>query len=244
MNQGLDDEDGKKGEANKESFKQLMKRKVFQIYFELMKERNIDSIFASVVMMINFIQIYGLLYNSKVNFPFKDDLYTTIRGLCDLLRVYPLLENEGQTNYYWILAYGFMLLLVAYILQLIYIDYSIKIDKFYFTLPIKLLRYSSSFIFWVLIQPIVEIFISIFQCEDGLHQIDKGIVCWEGIHIFYCILFSFCLLLYIAISLMISFFYNESRPYHTDAFARLDTNFETYITVYRIAVTIIGHFLY
>lgn len=46
------------------------------------------------------------------------------------------------------------------------------------------------------------------------------------------------------IFLLISFFYNESRPYHTDAFARLDTNLETYITLYRVLIVIVGHFLY
>jgi hypothetical protein len=69
-------------------------------------------------------------------------------------------------------------------------------------------------------------------------------VCWGTIHIFYCCLFSLCLTLYIMIFLLISFFYNESRPYHTDAFARLDTNLETYMTLYRIVITIVGHFLY
>ena len=43
---------------------------------------------------------------------------------------------------------------------------------------------------------------------------------------------------------LISFFYNESRPYHTDAFARLDTNFESLLTTYKLVITIIGHFVY
>lgn len=46
------------------------------------------------------------------------------------------------------------------------------------------------------------------------------------------------------IVLLISFFYNESRPYHTDAFARLDTNFETYISLYKVLICIVGYFLY
>jgi hypothetical protein len=74
--------------------------------------------------------------------------------------------------------------------------------------------------------------------------VDHTLKCLSGMHIFYCILFSISLILYIVIFLLISFFYNESRPYHTDAFSRLDANFETYMTLYRIAVTIIGHFLF
>ena len=140
-----------------------------------MEDRNTDTIFAIVVMLINFFQIYGLLYNSKVNFPFKDDLYTTIRGLCDLLRIYPLLEKSEAVTYYWVTAYTFLFILVSYIVQMVYIDYSIKINKFYFTLPIKILRYSSSMITWVLIQPIIEIFVSIYSCSDGFHIIDRSL---------------------------------------------------------------------
>lgn len=219
-----------------------------------MKERNIDLIFAAVLMAINFVQIYGLLYNKKINFPFKDDLYNTICSLCDLIRIYPLLEGSGPGDgfplYYWIISFGLIGVLVIYILLLVYIDYSIKIEKFYFMLPVNILRYCSSLIFWVFMMPIIEVFVAIFSCEpkvDGgglYHYIDRDLQCWSGIHIFYCALFSVALLGFIAVFLQISFFYNESRPYHTDAFARLDTNFETHITLYKILITVIGHFLF
>jgi hypothetical protein len=63
-------------------------------------------------------------------------------------------------------------------------------------------------------------------------------------HIFYCALFGVALFGYCIAFGLISFFYNESRPYHTDALARLDTNFETLLTTYKLFVTIIGHFCY
>jgi hypothetical protein len=37
---------------------------MFQIFFELMRERNTDTIFAAIMLLISFVQIYGLLYNS------------------------------------------------------------------------------------------------------------------------------------------------------------------------------------
>jgi hypothetical protein len=102
--------------------------------------------------------------------------------------------------------------------------------------------------------PIVQTFVSIFSCQalpgapagstDTYHIIDTGLQCWNGLHIFYCILFSVALFGYCIVFILISFFYNESRPYHTDAFARLDCNFETHITLYKILITILGHFLY
>ena len=79
---------------------------------------------------------------------------------------------------------------------------------------------------------------------ETYHIIDRSLQCWSGLHIFYCILFSIALFGYFLVFLLISFFYNESRPYHTDAFSRLDTNFETHITLYKILITIVGHFLY
>ena len=106
------------------------------------------------------------------------------------------------------------------------------------------MRYFSIIIFWVLMMPIIEIFISIFSCENGFHVVDQSVECWSGIHIFYCILFSFSLIGYCVVFMLISYFYNESRPYHTDALARLDTNFETYMTLYKILIAIVGHFLY
>ena len=90
----------------------------------------------------------------------------------------------------------------------------------------------------------MEVFIAIFDCHDGYFVADPSLQCWGGMHIFYTILFSICLFLYFMIFMLICFFYNESRPYHTDAFARLDTNFETYLCLYKILITIVGHYVY
>ena len=246
MNQAMEtnEDEGKKSEAKKESFKTIMTQKLFQVYFEIMKERNTDSNFAAILIIVTFVQLYGLLYYSRVEFPFRDDLYDTIAGICDLMRIYPMLEESRSGTYYWALAYTLIFILAAYIVQLIYVDYSIRIQKFYFNFPVKLLQYLSSFVFWIMLQPIVEIFISIYSCDsDGYHKVDATLKCWSsGLHIYYIILFTISLLLYIVIAILVSFFYNESRPYYTDALARLDCNFELYLTLYRVFVSIIGHF--
>jgi hypothetical protein len=105
-----------------------------------MRERNTDWIFAGVLLLISFLQLYGLLYYSKLNFPFKDDIYKSIYSLCDLVRIYPLIENAHSDIYYFITAYVFIFIMVVYILMLLYIDYSIKIDKFYFIFPVQMMR--------------------------------------------------------------------------------------------------------
>jgi hypothetical protein len=132
MNQALDsqEDEGKRGEpgATRESFRAAFRRRLFQIYFELMRERNTDLIFAAVLMAINFIQLYGLLYNTKINFPFQDDLYQTICSICETIRIYPLLENGGMGQgfplYYYAVAFALIVILVVYLLLLLYIDYS------------------------------------------------------------------------------------------------------------------------
>ena len=139
-----------------------------------MKERNIDFLLASVLMSIHFIQIYGLIYSERIGFPFNDDLYSIICSVCDIVRIFPLIENEAEASpiYYWIMAYMLIIILILYYIILVFIDYSIKIGKFYFLFPIKIVRYCSTFIFWVLMMPIINTFISIFSCVDGYHYID------------------------------------------------------------------------
>ncbi len=92
--------------------------------------------------------MYGLLYNTKIDFPFKDDLYDTIAQLCDLVRVYPILEGADDI-YYWIVSFSLIVVLFVYFASLVFIDYSLKIDKFYFIFPIKTLKFLSSFVFWL-----------------------------------------------------------------------------------------------
>lgn len=74
--------------------------------------------------------------------------------------------GQGYALYYYIIAFSLIGILIVYLLLLLYVDYSIKIEKFYFTMPVQLLRYCSSLIFWVFMMPIIEIFVSIFSCEQ------------------------------------------------------------------------------
>lgn len=98
-------------------------------------------------------------------------------------------------------------------------------------------------IFWLFVIPATDFFISIFECdENGLHFVDKSLVCWSAKHSFYCALYSFGIILFTIISFIVSLLFTESRPYHTDALTRLDTNFEVYLTIYRIILTVVSHY--
>jgi hypothetical protein len=92
--------------------------------------------------------------------------------------------------------------------------------------------------------PIFETYIAIFDCETGsTHRIDTGLECWGGLHIFLCVLFTITLAGYLAIFMLISLFFNESRPNHTNALRRLDLNLELYIVIFKFIIVILTHFL-
>jgi PAS domain S-box-containing protein len=238
----LNSEEEKKSEGQKETLKEKLKRKTFQIYLELMKERNISYPYAWILMGVMFLQLFGFIYYKETEFPFEDDLYITISDFLDLLRIYPAIETSKSSNNYFTFMFAMVAVLIFYVLQMLYIDYSIKIHKFYFNFPIKLQRAFNCTFYWLLLTPIVESFVSIFSCKDGYHIVARDLQCWTGIHIFYCFFFFIALLVFFIIIILMSYFYNESISSSIDVLARLDCNFEVYFAIYRIFIAILAHF--
>ena len=232
------------GAATKEDFKTAFRRRIFQIYNEMMAERNTDMTTATVLLAVNFIQIYGLIYDTRVSFPFRDDLFHYIASICDVVRIYPLLESYSAGAYYGV-AFAFLAILLIYGLVLYLADYFFTNESTkLLTVPVQLLSFLSTILFWVFMMPIFETYIAIFDCETGgTHRIDTSLECWGGLHVFMCVLFSVTLAGYFAIFLLISFFYNESRPNHTDALRRLDLNLELYLLMFKLLIVILTHFL-
>ena len=235
-------EDEGKLESQRQTIKSRLKQQLFEIYFELMKERNIAFGYGSILISIMFLQMFGYIYYRKTNFPFDDDLYEFMASAFDMIRIYPAIENSDSQANYLAFAVASLVLIFIYYIGLLYIGYSIRIGKFHFMLPLMIMKYLNSILYWILLNPIVETLISIFSCSGSYHIILTGTQCWTGIHIFYIILFFFALVAYILIIFLISYFFNESRNTSTDIFARLDCNFEIYLGVYRILNAIIGHF--
>ncbi len=235
------EEEDRKAEVQ-ETFRGKLKRHVLEVYFELMRERSLSLTFGVIMVLIMTLQMIGYVYYRKTDFPFHDDLYSSIASGADIIRVYPAIESAGNVSAYWTFQYVFLALIVIYILQGLYVGYSLHIGKFFFDFPVKLLRNMSSVFFWVLLDPFVETFVSIFSCENGRHIVDTSLTCWTGIHLFYCFLFTFALVLFIMIGLLISIFYNESRPNAIDALSRLDTSLELYLFLYRVTMAIVSHF--
>jgi len=223
-----------------ESIMNLIIHRLHKIYYELMKERKMQLPFAILMLIVMTLQLIAYAYYRKTEFPFEDEFHESIANFMDVIRVLPALENSKNTRLYVTVIICMVVFLALYIFQIIYIDYSITMNKFYFTFPIGLVRIMSSVLFWILITPITETMVSVFYCNNDYHSIMTSTECWTGIHFFYIVLCMIGLLLLSVISLLIALFYNETRLDSIDCLSRLDTNLEVYLFLYRFILAIIS----
>jgi len=235
----LNEEDDKKSEAQ-ESLRERFKHRLHQVYFELLKERHMPLSFAGIMCVVMTLQLIGYIYYRKTEFPFNDDLYPSIASFLDIIRIFPAIESAENSSSYQASIYIMSAFLIIYILQIIFVDYSIGIGKFYFTFPVKLLDNMSALLIWILVSPITETMASIFNCSDGYHSVMVNTECWSGLHIFLCFFCIFNFILLVLISILVALLYNESRSTSVDSLTRLDTNLELYLLLYRIGVAIIS----
>ena len=67
-------------------------------------------------------------------------------------------------------------------------------------------------LFWIFYMPFFESFISIMNCENGYHYLDKSLQCYSGIHIFYFVLCIVFIILLFVNNIIIAMLYNETQP--------------------------------
>ena len=236
-------EESNKTTEVKKNFRKAVANKIYSIYFELLKERTMSIEFAVVMIVITALQLIGYLHYKALEVSFNEDLFKKISSVISIFRIYPLLENTDNSTIYWALNFISFILVILYILQLIYVYYTIKAGTYFVFFSLIFLRNLSTLFFWILLSPIVELFVSSFRCSDGNHIIDTSLTCWSGLHIFYCTFFTLGLVLFVFIGFLISLLYNESRSVSTDGLARLDVNLEPYFFGYRVLVAILGVFI-
>ena len=229
----------KEEEGGKMSLK--IKGKILSIYYELMHQRNIPFSVVSLMLSFMFLNLFGYIYSRKANFPFQNDtIYSFFAQFLEIIRIYPLIEDSRDTAYYFTILFSIVIIIFIYILSLIYVGYSIRINKYHFLFPRNYLRFMSLAFNWVLLNPIMECLLSIFLCEEGNHIIVHDMECWTGIHFLYVFIFTLFILIFISIILLICCFFNESAKYSTDSLGRLDSNLEIYLAIYRIILASSG----
>lgn len=162
--------------------------------------------------------------------------------LCNYARIIKAINDAGSAFFYWALViFGFLYLLTI-IGLLLYMNYFLKNRKYYTENVVRLLRYMILLMYWVFFMPFYEAFISILNCEDGYHYIDKSIECFQGLHIFYIVLCIIFLILLFSISLIIAMLFNETQPVQEDCLSRLESSFEVALVIYRSIVATFTNF--
>jgi hypothetical protein len=209
-----------------------------------MKERSVGAFPAFIMILILFMQIYDLILSPIMKLPFKGALYVEISTVFDTIRIYPLVVRMGNTYAYWFFMIKLLVLIVLYFFALLLLDYKIRKKSTTSTFAVKTFLQNLSMAFqWVLVIPITDFFISIYECDaNGDLIMDSTFKCWTGNHALYCALFSVGLLLYCLIIFIISFLFTESRPYYTDSLRLQDNNEEVYLALYRIVLTVVSHY--
>ena len=179
--------------------------------------------------------------------PFKGSLYPYVGAIFDVIRIYPAVIRNGGEITYWFFMCCPLVLIFVYLILVLLIDAALNLTKgksLRLYSSIRIIQLFHCYIFWVLLIPTFDFFISIFECDanTGKHKILKSLTCWSATHACYCALFSVGLVLFLSVSVLISLLHNESRPSSTDALTRLDTNQEVYLTVYRIILVVVSHY--
>lgn len=192
--------------------------------------------YSITLILIMAFQLLGYLFSVKGLT--QATWHTGIISFTNVLRVYPGIKQVESKQMYWIVQYVLLALVVVYVMQAVYVSYCIRVGKFFFEFPVNVLRELSCLFIWILLIPVAEMFFSILRCESGYHEVDTGLKCWHGIHIFYCILFLISLAVFLAINFAIAILFNESRPRSADSLRRLDTNLELNLLIFRIAIVI------
>lgn len=115
--------------------------------------------------------------------------------------------------------------------------YALKKPQLYVVLLVKTLRMILLIQYWILFMPFFEVFISIFNCNDGQHYMLTELECYAGTHIVYCVLAALGLLIQLALNVVIALLYNETQPVKEDSLSRLESTFELLLLFYRIFVS-------
>lgn len=61
---------------------------------------------------------------------------------------------------------------------LVYMNFFLQNRKHYVEGVVKVLRYMIILLYWVFYMPFFESFISIFNCQDGVHYLDTNMQCY------------------------------------------------------------------
>ena len=144
--------------------KETLKERIYKIFYVITKERNTDKQTAYFLILTMFIQMFDLLISPIMNLPFKGLLYTEISNFFDVVRIYPATVNSGTIRIYYGFLIGYLVVIFLYLVAAVMVDYSLRKHKYEVVWPTRILSRLSTVFFWVLVIPVTDFFISLYEC--------------------------------------------------------------------------------
>ena len=96
--------------------------------------------------------------------------------------------------------------------------------------------------FWICFLPFLEAFLTPLTCTTPDQNIIGGLICFNGVHIFFMIFSIVFIILYLLICVIIGIFFNETNPTQENTFSRLETTFELVFLGIRVVLLPINIF--
>lgn len=221
---------------------QYLKDRIIQISYQFNLNRFSPPIFSSCLIFCSYFQIYDQLLDSPMVPRTSDEWgpFQFVATFLDFARLTPIIDGAG-TAYSLTFLYSFFCMNVLFLLSFYYMHYSITIKRLFFIFPIEVASLYGSFLLWIIIFPVSEIYVMTYYCNDnGMATFYPDIVCWSTMHSIHTIFATFGLLFHIVSAFLVAFYSNESRPStaaaEEDGMTRLDTNMEVYYLCFRIII--------
>ena len=232
-----------------ERFEQKLKEIVFGVLYILIKDED-SSFFQPVVLsIIEVLQLlaysfHPLLYSSWGNT--NESVISMIYTILIKTQVVNYLQGQSQILYLIIFYVG-LLIIILLIANIVYVSASFSKSFFSSTWPLYVLRKGLKILLSVLFFPLLNLFISIFNCVNNgtimYNYYVTDMVCFSGFHFLHLFLGVLASILLISITFTTALLYFELNDKLDDKMAKINSKCEVFQIFTKISLVFIFTFI-
>jgi len=216
-----------------ERFEQDLKQNIFGIISLTLKETESSVWKVIALMIISEIQVLSMIFSKDINYPWKNDSFATyFKGFFNVFTLTYWCSLLNHTSYLTIFYIAAGILFIS-VLNLIYASYLFSSKQFTIMWPFHALYINFSLAITILYYPFIDLFSSTFRCKDGMHYMFDHIECWKHLHILHAVTGIVALLVFVAIYLIVSLCFFESRFTSPDASARANARSDFWLNFFK-----------
>jgi len=198
----------------------LTKKQIFfNICSALIPKAHLPPFAASTLIFLSLMQFLALVFAAR----FENE--SIILTLIKITRLFPLIEDLGSVLWFYC---GYVLIGVVILIcaLMIVLKFRNALNPFLATFA-----YLVQFVYWIGFIPIMELFLSVWNCEDNKLI---GAQCWDIIHDIIIAITCVLLLSWMLVITVFTFVTGYSQPHRQDPFAHYPWKFELYYSILRI----------